>query len=91
MEAGNPQGGGREGEDYDFIADSGEKELLKRCHICNEDLQISEFYGDITKSDGIRSKCKSCANEYNRKYDRKRNQTPGRKEYQRQRYLRKKI
>ena len=83
----NSKGQHREGEDYAFIADSGEKVLLKRCHICNEDLQISEFYGDTTKSDGIRSKCKSCANEYNKKYDRKRYKTPERKKYMRE-YLR---
>jgi len=81
------EGQDREGEDYAFIADSGEKALLKRCHLCNKDLQISEFYGDTTKSGGIRSKCKSCANKYNRKYDRKRYKTPERKKYMRE-YLR---
>jgi len=63
------QGAGREGKDYDFIADCGEDALyLKYCWSCNEDLPLCKFGGDSCKYDGMRGICRDCKSEYDKKY-----------------------
>jgi hypothetical protein len=40
----------------------------KRCNKCQTDKDVAEFYKDINKVDGLRTICKDCVYENNKKY-----------------------
>ena len=48
----------------------------KRCNICSEIKDITDFYAYKNSADGLQSKCKSCDNEIRAK-----NQKKNRKKY----------
>ena len=50
---------------------------LKRCNRCHKTKELTEFYHDRGRSDGLSSKCKKCEYECRKiRYERLRNRTP---------------
>lgn len=43
---------------------SGNQSSTKTCYKCNVTHPCSEFYGDITRPDGLSNRCKDCARRY---------------------------
>ena len=41
--------------------------MMKKCSICKEDKEISEFHKNKKHKDGLQYKCKLCQNEYDKK------------------------
>jgi len=42
--------------------------ILKRCTVCGEFKELSEFYKDVTKLFAVRQNCKSCVAKYANDY-----------------------
>ena len=53
------------------------KPVVKRCSSCHKTKELTEYYGDHSRSDGLSTKCKKCDYECRKvRYDRLRNRTP---------------
>lgn len=51
--------------------------LLKKCNRCHKTQELTEFYHDRSRSDGISSKCKKCENECRKaRHEKLRNRIP---------------